>query len=104
MTELPAGKSLPIEWHCPEGLVSRYANHIVVQHTEHEFYLSFFEIPPPLVVGAPEEQMARLAQMGAVRAECVARIVVSAQAFQAFVRVLQSSLDGYSKLKSKESE
>jgi hypothetical protein len=39
---------LPIEWHVPDDLVTRYANNLLIQHTEHEFILSFFEILPPL--------------------------------------------------------
>jgi hypothetical protein len=35
---------LPIEWHVPDELVTRYANNLLVQHTEHEFILSFFEL------------------------------------------------------------
>jgi hypothetical protein len=97
MTESQAGVQLPIEWYCPEGLVTRYANNVVVQPSENGFYISFFEIPPPLIVGPPEQQKARLEQMVAVRAECVARIVVPAQVMPAFVQALQASLGKTSK-------
>ena len=86
---------LPIEWHIPEGLVSRYVSNLVVQHTEHEFIISFFEILPPLVLGTPEEQQAKLTRMNAIPAECVARIIVSAEQMPTFVQVMQTTLEKY---------
>lgn len=90
------GVMLPIEWQLPEGTISRYANNIVVQHTEHEFILSFFEIQPPLLLGSPEEQAAKLVALGAVRAECVARIIMSPSRIQSFIEVLQRNYENYS--------
>jgi len=86
---------LPIEWHVPDDLVTRYANNLLIQHTEHEFILSFFEILPPLAVGSPEEQAAQLQAIGAVRAECVARVVVSADRMGSFVEALRGSYEKY---------
>ena len=89
------GVMLPIEWQLPEGIVSRYANNIVVQQTEHEFILSFFEIQPPLLLGSPEEQAAKLEALGAVRAECVARIIISPSRIQSFIEVLQRNYENF---------
>jgi hypothetical protein len=86
---------LPIEWHVPDDLVTRYANNLLVQHTEHEFIVSFFEMLPPLAVGSPEEQAAQLQAIGAVRAECVARVVVSADRMASFVEALRGSYERY---------
>lgn len=86
---------LPLEWHVPDDLVTRYANNLLIQHTEHEFILSFFEVMPPLTVGSPEEQAAQLQAIGAVRAECVARVVVSADRIASFVEALRSSYEKY---------
>lgn len=90
------GVMLPIEWQHPEGIVSRYANNIVVQHTEHEFILSFFELKPPLLAGSPEEQAAKLEALGAVQAECVARIIISPSRIQDLIEVLQRNYENYS--------
>lgn len=86
---------VPIEWHVPENIVSQYATNLVVQHSEHEFRLYFFEIQPPLLLGTPEERQAKLEQIESVRAECVARIIVAAERMPEFVRVLQENLDRY---------
>lgn len=86
---------LPIEWYFPEGLTSRYATNLVVQHTEHEFTLSFFELRQPVVLGSPEERKAKLEQIHSVRAECVARVIVSAGRMPEFLGVLQKQLEIY---------
>jgi len=80
---------LPIDWHIPDALIPRYATNIVVQHTEHEFVISFFEIPPPILLGSPDEQAAQARGLTSVRAECLARIVVSPSRMPEFLDVLQ---------------
>jgi len=86
---------LPLEWHIPDGILSRYVTNIVVQHTEHEFIISFFEVRPPIVLGSDEEKEAQLKQIDSVRAECVARIVVAADRLPDFIRVLNENLATY---------
>ena len=89
------GVTLPLDWQLPDGTVSRYANNVVVQHTEHEFILSFFEIQPPLITGTPEEQAFKLEALGSVRAECVGRIIINPSRIQDFIQVLQHSYDNF---------
>lgn len=86
---------LPIDWQFPKDLSSRYATHLIVQHTEHEFVLSFFEILPPTIFGSPEAISAQLEQLSSIPAECVGRIVVAAERMPAFVAVLQENLERY---------
>jgi len=90
--EAPESFAIPIEWHVPDGLVSRYATNMVVQHFENEFRVYFFEIRPPIVLGSPEETKTKLEQLGSVRAECVASIIVAPDRMQEFIRVLQENL------------
>lgn len=35
---------------------SVYATNVTVQHTPHEFVISFYEAHPPLIVGSQEER------------------------------------------------
>ena len=86
---------LPIEWHSPEELVSRYANNIIVQHTPHEFIVSFFETRPPLVVGEPEELAKQLESMKSVRSVCVARIIINPDRMGEFIKALQVNYQNY---------
>jgi hypothetical protein len=82
---------LPIVWNVPEGLPLRYATNIVVQHTREEFVLSFFEIAPPLVVGPDEDRQRQLENLGQVRADCIARLVVSPTRYKEFLGVMNEN-------------
>jgi hypothetical protein len=91
--ESPEGRKLPIEWYFPGDITSRYATNLVVQSTEHEFTISFFEIRQPILLGDPEDRKAQLEQIKSIRAECVARIIVAGERMAEFVDVLQKRLD-----------
>src|SRR5437763_229654 len=67
---------LPVDWHAPEGLQSRYANNVLVQTGQFEFVISFFEMQLPLLLGSPKENRAKLKELGEIRAECVSKIIV----------------------------
>lgn len=84
---------LPLEWHCSDDIISHYANNMVVQRGRNEFILSFFETRPPLVIGTPEEQRTKLAQVKSVRAECVARLIIHPSRMKDFVEVLRGHLE-----------
>lgn len=86
---------LPIDWQFPKGLISRYATQLIVQHTEHEFVLSFFELLPPTIFGPPDQVNTKLEELNSIPAECLARIVVAADRMPAFVNVLQDNLERY---------
>ena len=95
MSENEQGIAVPLELYYPENMMSRYANHLIVQHTEHAFVLSFFEVRPPILLGSPEERKEEALQIKSVKAECVARVVVSAERMSDFVQVLQDNLRKY---------
>jgi hypothetical protein len=85
-------RALPIEWQFPPNLVSHYATNLVVQRTEQEFVISFFELRQPILLGSTEEKESALASVNSVPAVCVARIIVSSTRMPEFVRVLQDQL------------
>jgi Protein of unknown function (DUF3467) len=92
---LITSRAVPIQWHFPDDIVSRYATNLVVQHTEHEFSISFFEVRPPILVGSPEDIQAALQRVESVPAVCIARIIVAAERMPEFLRVLQDNLAQY---------
>jgi hypothetical protein len=96
---------LPLEWHFPENLVTRYANNVVVQHGEHEFIISFFEVFPPILLGSPEETRTELDQIESVQANCVARIIIPWDRMPGFIKALQSNQDKFvSKMENRSAE
>ncbi len=91
--------TLPVDWHVSENIQSRYATNIVAQPIQHEFVISFFEAQPPIFIGTPEENKTRYQELGAIRAECVARIIVAAERLPEFIEALQTTLAAYSAAK-----
>ncbi|NLE43846.1 MAG: DUF3467 domain-containing protein [Chloroflexi bacterium] len=86
---------VPLEFCVPGELVSRYATNFVVQHTENEFILSFFEAEAPILLGTPEENLATLQSIGSVKARCVARIIVSPSRMPELIRIMGENYDRY---------
>lgn len=86
---------VPIEWHISEDLDSNYATNLVIQHSEHEFFIDFFEMRHPLILGNPDQVREQQEKLESVRAECVARIIVSPDRMQEFVDAIQANLNKY---------
>jgi len=74
--------------------VSRYANNMVIQHSDQEFIISFFEVFPPLLFGTPGD-LDKVAALKSVRGECVARVIVSAERLPIFIQALQTNLERF---------
>lgn len=81
---------IPVSFNIPMGLASRYAHHLMVQSTEHEVMLSFFEIMPPPLIGSPEEQ--REALKKGIRADCVSRVAIARGRYPEFVKAMVGQL------------
>ncbi|HVB25795.1 MAG TPA: hypothetical protein VNG51_27910 [Ktedonobacteraceae bacterium] len=87
--------SLPINWHFPENLQSHYATNVLVQSGQFEIIISFFEAQVPLLLGQPEDNLAKLEQLGAIQAECVGKIIVSPEIVPTIIHTLQTGLENY---------
>ncbi len=96
MPEMPEIREFSIEYHLPDEMASSCATNLLVQHTDHEFVLSFFEARLPPSSGEPDEIDEQIKELrGKVRAECVARITVAASRMPEFVDVLQKNLEAF---------
>ncbi|HZO72784.1 MAG TPA: DUF3467 domain-containing protein [Ktedonobacteraceae bacterium] len=87
--------NVAIEWYIPDDIQSKYASNAYVQVGEYEFTLSFFETFLPIFSGSPEENRAKIEQLGSIPAKCVARVVVSPELVPKLIQALQTGLDGY---------
>ena len=96
------GIILPVDWHFPEGIQSRYANNTLVQAGQFEFIISFFEMQLPALLGPPEDNIAKLKEMGKVRAECVSKIIISPELVPGLIDALQTELDKFSSQRTKQ--
>lgn len=81
--------TVPIEWRIPSEVAARHATHFVVQRDENEYFLMFFDLlRPPMLGGDPIEAKKAIEAAGAVPAICVARIALSPQKFGEVVETL----------------
>lgn len=87
-------RQVPMVWGFPEDMISGYATNMLVQAGEHELYVSFFEAPPPVLLG-PED----VKNLESVNAECIARIIIAPERMPEFIGVLQKQLDTFNQKK-----
>lgn len=77
---------------------SIFANHVLIQHNAcGEFFLSFFEMPPPIVIGTEEEKKKQLAEISQQDAHCVARVVIAKERMSGLIGAMA---ENYSKFLS----
>ena len=88
MTKQKEEFEVPINWSYPEDLKTNFVTNLVVQHTDQEFILSFFETLPPLLLGEVKKE-----DLKSVNAKCVARVVVTPKRMEEFINVMQSNLN-----------
>jgi hypothetical protein len=86
---------LPVEWVVNGDTSSGYATNMIVQHTNHEFIISFFEIKPPLLIGEESEQRQQAAILGGIKAQCIAQITVHADRMPQFLQALNTNYEQF---------
>ncbi len=94
--------TIPVEWYVPDSIQSRYASNVFVQGGQYEITLSFFETRLPILTGTPEENEAAIKKLGAIRAECVARVIIDPELVPKLIEALQKGMDGYLAMKRAE--
>lgn len=82
------GRWVEVRLEAPEGFRTLYATNLVVQHTKHEFMLTFFEVIPPPLMGSPEMKKQQLENIKEVRASCLARVAIASSRMEEFIQVL----------------
>lgn len=101
----PLGKKLKIKRHFPEDLKTYFVSNIAIQHDPTAFFISFFEILPPLVVGDTEEETKRmLTSLDHVDATCVSRIILTPDKMREFLAAMRENYQKYEDLLKKLSE
>src|SRR5438552_1626140 len=72
MAQAPVAMQVKVETVVPPGFPLTFANHTVVGSAAHELIVSFFQVDLPTTLDAAE-----IAKIKSVRANCVARIVLT---------------------------
>ena len=91
-------KLLKIRHLLPVDFVTNFSNHMVVQHNEHEFCLTFFNILQPLLPTDDAERATAVKKLESVPAVPVARVAIPATRIKSFADALMKNVDKYEKL------
>jgi hypothetical protein len=76
------------------GVRTTYATNMMVQATDHEFILTFFEARPPFISGnTPDERRSAAAKLEAVEAVEVARVIIAPNRMQMFIDLLTNQIE-----------
>lgn len=92
--------SKPLKWEIPEDLLILWVNNFVVQHTQNEFILTFFQVTPPILIKPTPEQ---IEAVESVPAQAVARIALTPRAMAGLLEVMTKNYETFQK-KQLESE
>jgi len=98
--ESDENERIPLRFLIPVGVTSRYAQHLIIQASDVDVTLSFFEVKAPIVLD-PEGQ--KQALKDGVTAECVARVTIALARFGDFLKAL-NGVPGFEKTPPKVGE
>ena len=89
MDQSPPFKQLEIIFDVPSEVRTRHANYVLTQNSEHECYISFFEVIPPILMGTPEQIKAEAEKLTHVRATCISRFAVAKELMPKIIKAIQ---------------
>jgi hypothetical protein len=84
------GRAIPIQWEGVEECPLIFSNNMLVQHTEHEFIITFAQVHPPLVLRDED-----LAGIKSVRARAAVRVVLPPTRVPELIRILTENREKY---------
>ena len=85
-------KVVPVIWEVPPGLPTHYSTNLVVQHTEEDFTITFWDVRPPVLIGTREEKRRQVEALGEIRPTALVRIIVSPNRMREFTQVMLDNL------------
>jgi hypothetical protein len=86
----PQGFSVPVEIKSATTVPVQYANYVAVQVTEHDCYLVFCVVVPPVFTGTQEENQREAAKLKSIDANVVARVMVPRDLVPKLINTFQS--------------
>lgn len=86
------GAGIRVLWEVPAGFPTHYSTHLVVQHGEEDFTITFWDLRPPVLMGSLEQKQQQVRALTEVRPTVLARIIVSPRRMREFTQVMQDNL------------
>jgi hypothetical protein len=80
---------VPLKFHVPDNIISRFATNMTVQILDDEFKINFYEMKPELNFdpnAAPPSE---------VKADCVASVIVPASKLDSWIDVFKGQVERY---------
>lgn len=103
---VPGQLAVPLLWVGVDDADIHYANQIIVQPGEGtEFFVTFGQVAPPLLLGlTPEENLERAKNIPYVPVRTVTRLGLTLERMEQFTEVMQRVLTQYKELKEQEKQ
>ncbi|MBI3360733.1 MAG: DUF3467 domain-containing protein [Chloroflexi bacterium] len=89
-TVVTKGRPVPLKWTGVDDVPVNFANNILIQHTDHEFIVTFGYIQPPIVLTESDAD-----SINSVACLAVARIAVSPTRMPEILRALSENYEKY---------
>jgi hypothetical protein len=85
-------KVVPVIWEVPVGLPTHYSTNLIVQHTDEDFTITFWDVRPPVLIGTLEEKRKQVEALKAIRPTALVRIILSPGKMREFTQVMRDNL------------
>jgi Protein of unknown function (DUF3467) len=86
------GKVVPIIWEVPAGLPTHYSTNLIVQHSDEDFTITFWDVRPPVLIGTREDKLRQVEELREIRPTALVRIILSPRKMREFTQVMQDNL------------
>jgi hypothetical protein len=98
---LTTTQNAKVQFNFPEATPTYYGRLFAAQADQHEIVLSFFDPRLPVLTGSSQEILQQAQGITAVRADCVARVVILPERVSELISVLQTALTTHRQLAPK---
>lgn len=91
----PYGEKIPLQldWQFPDNVPTRRVTNALVELLGNEFVLSFFEQRGPIII--TEDDREKVKKLQSIKALCVARICITPERMESFIKVFQQQYERY---------
>ncbi len=89
----PKVKAVSLNYVFPPDQALAYSNNVTVQGDGSVYFITFFQVQAPLILGPMEEQAKIVDRLTTIDAKCVSRVVIPESLMPALIEVLQTNLE-----------
>ncbi len=83
--------NVPINWSSERDVTPRYANQVMINHSDDIFTLLFFDFQTPLLVGNEEEIATQISKLTEIKPICVAKLYLPPSFIPSLISALEQN-------------